>query len=232
LCKRQNRSNSVFDSQKPLVVLLGFTPCNLQYYRLALLHKSALVTDGNGQKLDNERLEFLGDALLQAIISDVLYKSFPLQDEGFLSMMRSKVVKREHVDELAEKIGLPSLVQGRANNNSHMYGNALEALIGAIYLDQGFDKCKQFVENQLLLRYVNLERLAKIDEDFKSKLIGWGQKQNKIVRFELIAQERQDGNRTKFHSKVYIDDTEMGLGVGFTKRQAEQNASKQALRKI
>ena len=231
--KRRILSDSVSDSQNPLISLLGFMPGDPQYYYLALLHKSALVKDNKGQKLDNERLEFLGDALLQAVISDILYGHFPSQNEGFMTMMRSKLVKREHLDELAEKLGLPALVQGHtSNNNRHVYGNALEALIGAIYLDKGYDVCKQFVESRILARYVNLDRLAKTEENFKSKLIEWGQKQHKAIRFELIAEEPQGGNLTKFHSKVYVDDIELGLGVGFAKRKAEQNASKQALRKL
>lgn len=231
--KRRIISDPVSESPNQLVSLLGFVPRESNYYYLALLHKSALVKDNKGQKLDNERLEFLGDAILQAVISDVLYHHFSSQNEGFMTMMRSKLVKRENLDQLAEKIGLPSLVQGHtSNNNRHVYGNALEALMGAIYLDQGYDGCKQFVENQLLARYVNLERLAKTEENFKSKLIEWGQKQHKTIRFELIAEEPQAGNLTKFHSKVYVDDIELGLGVGFAKRKAEQNASKQALRKL
>ena len=231
--KRRIISDPVSDSQNPLISVLGFVPCDPQYYYLAFLHKSALVKDEKGQKLDNERLEFLGDALLQAVISDVLYYHFPSQDEGFMTMMRSKLVKRENLDELAEKIGLPLLVQGhKSNNNRHVYGNALEALIGAIYLDKGYDVCKQFVESRILARYVNLDRLAKTEENFKSKLIEWGQKQHKTIRFELIAEEPQADNLIKFHSKVYVDDIELGLGVGFAKRKAEQNASKQALRKL
>lgn len=231
--KRRNTSDDVSLPQKQLISMLGFVPHHEEYYHLSLLHKSALVKDEQGQQLNNERLEFLGDALLEAIISDLLYQHFPVQNEGFMTMMRSKLVKRESLDELGEKIGLPELVVGhKSNNNRHIYGNALEALIGAVYLDRGYDVCKQFVETQIIARYVNLDRLAKTEENFKSKLIEWGQKQHKNIRFELIAEEAQAGNLIKFHSKVYIDDVEFGLGVGFAKRKAEQNASKQALRKL
>ena len=231
--KSRNISCDATLPQKQLVAMLGFVPQHEEYYYLSLLHKSAFVKDKQGQQLNNERLEFLGDALLEAIISDLLYHHFPTQNEGFMTMMRSKLVKRESLDELGEKIGLPALVMGhKSNNNRHIYGNALEALVGAIYLDRGYDMCKQFVEKQIIACYVNLDRLAKTEENFKSKLIEWGQKQHKTIRFELIAEEAQAGNMVKFHSKVYIDDVEFGLGVGFAKRKAEQNAAKKALRKL
>ncbi|HKL96119.1 MAG TPA: ribonuclease III [Paludibacteraceae bacterium] len=233
LPKKQNPPCELSLLQQQLISVVGFVPINEAYYQLSLLHKSAFVKDEQGQQLNNERLEFLGDALLGAIISELLYQRFPTQNEGFMTMMRSKIVKRENLDDLAKKIGLPELVLGhKSNNNRHIFGNALEALVGAIYLDRGYDVCKGFVENQLVARYVNLERLAKTEENFKSKLIEWGQKQHKVIRFEMIAEDPQAGNLIKFHSKVYVDDIELGLGVGFAKRKAEQNASKQALRKL
>lgn len=233
ISKKQSPIPELSLLQQQLKPIVGFVVNHEEYYQLSLLHKSAFVKDDQGQQLSNERLEFLGDALLGAIISTVLYQRFPLQNEGFMTMMRSKIVKRENLDELAKKIGLPELVLGRkSNNNRHIYGNALEALVGAIYLDKGYDVCKQFVENQLIARYVNLEKLAKTDENFKSKLIEWGQKQHKTIRFEMIAEAPQAGNLVKFHAKVYIDDVDFGSGIGFAKRKAEQNASKQALRKL
>lgn len=226
-----DKSQEASFPKQQLTSLLGFKPHCVDYYQLSLTHKSVSIRNKNGQRISNERLEFLGDAVLETAVSDLLYKHFPTQSEGFLTKMRSKIVQRDCLNELGEKLGLSDLVMtATPENTHHLYGNTLEALIGAIYLDQGFDICKLFIEKRLVFRFLNLDRLAKTEDNYKSQLIEWCQKHQKKIRFEVVSQELEKA--IKFHAKVYIDDIEYGIGVGFTKRKSEQNAAKQSLKRI
>ena len=169
--------------------LLGFYPVNLKFYDLAFIHRSASITDSQGNLINNERLEYLGDAILGAVIADFLYNRFPQEDEGFLTKMRSKLVNRSFLTQLTFDMGLNDFIQSNATNaadKSHIYGDALEALIGAIYLDKDYQTAKFFVTKKILSKYVNMYRIEKLDNNFKSQLIEWGQKNKKTVNFETI----------------------------------------------
>ena len=214
--------------------LLGFYPNKPDLYELAFIHKSATVQkDGYG--LNNERLEYLGDAILGAIIADILYKYFPNKDEGFLTQIRSKIVSRESLNKLAVKIGLDKQVISNVNlnNNKHIYGDAFEALIGAIYLDQGYLKTKVFIENQVFRKHINLEEVVTVETNFKSKLIEWAQKNKKDVFFDT----QEDGvdkalRLPLFISEVEVEEVIMGKGIGTSKKEAQQKAAREALKRI
>ena len=169
--------------------MLGFYPRNIEIYQQALLHKSSSIKAGKGRLLNNERLEFLGDAILDAIVADIVYKKFEGKREGFLTNTRSKIVQRETLNRVAVEIGLDKLIKyttRQSSHNSYMCGNAFEALIGAIYLDRGYRTCKKFMEERIINQYLNLEKISRKEVNFKSKLIEWSQKNKFCVEFNLI----------------------------------------------
>ncbi|MDR1415014.1 MAG: ribonuclease III [Odoribacteraceae bacterium] len=211
---------------------LGFIPRNKGLYDLALLHRSASKYTKSGAVLNYERLEFLGDAILGAIVAEILYKFFPKQDEGELTRLRSKIVSRESLNDIATRMGLDKEVVSRSDisKNKHIYGDVFEAFTGAIYLDQGYVKTKNFFEEYILPRYVNLQELVHVDKNYKSRLIEWGQK-NKI-ELNITTVEAPRGRQAKFITTVTIDDKVMGKGVGSSKKEAEQNSAENAIRKI
>lgn len=171
--------------------MLGFYPRNIEIYQQALLHKSSSIKAGKGRLLNNERLEFLGDAILDAIVADIVYKKFEGKREGFLTNTRSKIVQRETLNRVAVEIGLDKLIKyttRQSSHNSYMCGNAFEALIGAIYLDRGYRACKKFMEERIINQYLNLEKISRKEVNFKSKLIEWSQKNKFCVEFNLIEQ--------------------------------------------
>jgi len=185
--------------------------------------------------MNNERLEYLGDAILGAVIADILYKYFPNKDEGFLTQIRSKIVSRESLNKLALKIGLDNHVVSNVNmnNNKHIYGDAFEALIGAIYLDQGYLKTRTFIEDKIFKKYINLEEVVTVETNFKSKLIEWAQKNKKDVFFDT----QEDGvDKTLrlplFISEVEVEEVKMGKGIGTSKKEAQQKAAREALKRI
>ena len=216
--------------------LLGFYPSNLKLYDLAFIHKSASVQDSQGNLVNNERLEFLGDAILGAIIAEFLYNRFPQQDEGFLTKTRSKLVNRSFLTRLTFDMGLDIFIDSNTIKNidkSHIYGDALEALIGAIYLDQDYQKTKYFVTKKILSKYVNLNEIEQKDTNFKSQLIEWSQKNKKDIQFETIEEPgKEKKHKLRFVSVIWIDNKEMGSGTGTTKKEAQQNASRETIRKL
>lgn len=215
--------------------ILGFYPRNINLYEQALLHKSSSLRSEQGRPINNERLEFLGDAILDAIIGDIVYKHFEGKREGFLTNTRSKIVQRETLNKLAVEIGLDKLIKFSARSSSHnsyMYGNAFEAFIGAIYLDQGYDQCKKFLEKRIIGRYIDLDKLSKKEVNFKSKLIEWCQKNKVKVSFELIEQKLDEQSNPVFQTEVLIENISAGEGTGYSKKESQQNAAKMALRKI
>ncbi|MRT94170.1 ribonuclease III [Ancylomarina sp. 16SWW S1-10-2] len=215
--------------------LLGFSPNKIELYELAFLHKSASIPSEDGLPMNNERLEFLGDAILGSITADILYKYFPNKNEGFLTQIRSKIVSRESLNKLAITIGLDKQVMSNVNlnNNKHIYGDAFEALIGAIFLDQGYIVTKTFVEDKIFRNHINIEEVVSVETNFKSKLIEWSQKNKKDVVFDT----RENGldkvmKLPVFISEVEIEKNLMGKGIGASKKEAQQMAAKEALQHL
>ena len=218
-----------------LYKILGFYPDNIHLYEQAFLHKSSSVESGDGRWLNNERLEFLGDAVLDAVVADIVYKHFQNKREGFLTNTRSKIVQRETMNRVAVELGLDKMVVYSAklsSHNNHMYGNALEALIGAIYLDQGYEVCYNFIQNVLIKKHVNLETSARKEVNFKSSLIEWSQKSKVEVSFELIEQFLDEDYNPMFHTEIRIEGIPAGKGTGYSKKESQQNAAQAALKKI
>lgn len=216
--------------------LIGFYPSNLKLYDLAFIHKSASVTDSQGNLVNNERLEFLGDALLGAVIAEFLYNRFPQQDEGFLTKTRSKLVNREILTHLMHDMGLKVFMTSNTISNidkSHIYGDALEALIGAIYLDTDYKTTKYFITKRILSEFVNLTEIEQKDSNFKSQLIEWSQKNKQEVVFETNEEPVTDKFKQPiFIARVLVEDKELGKGTGTSKKEAHQNAARETLKKI
>ena len=215
--------------------ILGFYPRNIQLYQQALLHKSTSIRSEKGRPLNNERLEFLGDAILDAIVGDIVYKHFEGRREGFLTNTRSKIVQRETLNKLAVEIGLDKLVKystRSSSHNSYMYGNAFEAFIGAIYLEQGYERCKRFMEEKIFKNYIDLDKMSRKEVNFKSKLIEWSQKSKVEVSFELIEQFLDEDYNPMFHTEIRIEGISAGKGTGYSKKESQQNAAQAALKKI
>ena len=207
---------------------IGFVPNNRGLYRLALLHKSASQINAKGVVLNYERLEFLGDAVLGAIVAELLYKFFPNKDEGFLTRIRSKVVSRESLNDLAIHIGLDKAVVAKSDisRNKHIYGDVFEAFIGAMFLDQGFTITKHFIEKFIFPNFVNIKDLVAVDKNYKSRLIEWGQKNKIEVAFLTNEYSKRKG---QFICQVSINGEVKGEGIGTSKKEAEQHASQQVI---
>ena len=206
--------------------ITGFSPGNFAPYHLATVHSSR-AKEVNGFRESNERLEYLGDAILGAAVADYLFKKYPFQDEGFLTEIRSRIVNRESLNHLAHKLGLQNIVQYDAKNTQLqqvILGNTLEAIVGAVYLDKGYLRCKKFVIDKLILPFFNLETVINSNTNFKSKVIEWSQRQGKSVRFEILDM-RRTRNIKEFTSQVFIDDQPAGKGFGASKKKAEQDAA-------
>lgn len=213
--------------------ILGFYPRNIRFYKQALLHKSSSVKGEHGKWINNERLEFLGDAILDAVVGDVVFRRFEGKKEGFLTNARSKIVQRETLNKVAVEIGLHKLIKYsiHANNshNNNMCGNAFEALIGAIYLDRGYNCCMQFMQERILDKFVSVDSIAYTEVNFKSKLIEWTQKNKISISFELLEQgSEQDGTPT-FSSQVFLQNIQCGCGKGYSKKESQQIAAKETL---
>jgi ribonuclease-3 len=214
---------------KALRVKLGFYPRKIEYYEQALIHKSVSLLAPDGTVVNNERLEFLGDAILDAVVGDFLFHKFPKGNEGFLTQMRSKIVNGENLSELAKKIGINHLIKAQINNTkgrTKIYEDAFEAFIGAVYLDQGFIITKNFIIERILKTFVDVKELKDIDTNYKSQLIEWGQKYKKEISFTT---DLESENSKLFISYVLIDNKSFGSGVGMSKKLAEQNAAKATL---
>ncbi|MDB5025735.1 MAG: rnc [Mucilaginibacter sp.] len=212
--------------------MLGFVPGNLSLYRLAFRHKSVAQNVKKGVKNSNERLEFLGDAVLGSVVAEVLFKLYPYEDEGFLTELRSKIVNRVNLNQLARKLGFEQLIQydNRMVNSSRqgsLLGDAFEALIGAVYLDKGYDFTRNFLINHIIKSHIDIHRLEQTETNFKSKLIEWCQRHGKDITFELI--ENQEGESNKlFTVQASIDGEIMGQGKEFNKKNAEKLAAEKA----
>jgi ribonuclease-3 len=213
-----------------LVLLLGFKPHNIDLYKLAFCHSSLSLTDKNGNPLNNERLEFIGDAILDAVIADLLYIQFPNENEGRLSLMRSNLVNRKNLDKLSQETGIADFIITKIDNNhnQHVAGNAFEALIGAIYYDRGFYKCKYFI-NKIIETYTKWDNIKMVEEDFKSLIFHYTQK----LRWELVFEtyEAIEANEKHYHfiSEISVNNQFIAQGKAWSKKQAEQNAAQIAI---
>lgn len=215
--------------------LLGFYPRNLKLYDLAFVHKSASFTDSMGKVINNERLEYLGDAILGAVVAEYLYNRFPHRGEGFLTQMRSKLVNRSFLTHLTHETGLQQFVKSRTLGNaasSHIYGDALEALIGAIYLDQGYETVKYVFIKRFLNVYVDLNELEEVDHNYKSQLIEWGQKNKLEITFQTEEEESENSKYSVFVSTIEIGNEIKGRGFGSSKKESQQNAAREAMKHI
>ncbi|MEM7055441.1 MAG: ribonuclease III [Bacteroidota bacterium] len=206
-------------------------PANLSLYELALQHSSIKETTNS-----NERLEFLGDAVLSLVVGEYLFKKYPLQEEGFLTEIRARIVNRASLSELAQKVGMDELLHYdtrsiHKSNLKFIYGNALEAFIGAVYLDQGYERCREFVIDRLLHIHIDLEDIVRTDSNYKSKIIAWAQKNRKSLQFKFV-NEKNIKNNTDFVVHLLIEGQVTGTGHGKTKKQAEQMAAQDALKRL
>ena len=207
--------------------MFGFIPNNIELYKLALIHKSASQSIG-GHHINNERLEFLGDAVIESVTSDYLYIEFPDKSEGFMTQLRAKIVSRQSLNDIAHKIGLDKYVvynSGGSFTQKHIYGDAFEAMIGAIYLDQGYDFVNRLLINNIYYNHLSLDALTESETDFKSRLIEWCQKNRHSVVFRTRSDAHAPRTAPTFYSTVLIDGIEVGHGVGDSKKVAEQNAA-------
>ena len=215
--------------------MLGFYPHDIRYYEQALLHRSSSVKSDQGRLLNNERLEFLGDAILDAVVGDIVYQKFEGKREGFLTNTRSKIVSWESLNHVAEQIGLSKLIKfsiRHASHNSYMGGNAFEALIGAIYLDRGYAYCQDFMEHRIIGPYINLNKISRKEVNFKSKFIEWAQKNKVEISFELISQTLDEFNSPVFVSEILIEGIHACKGKGYSKKESQQVAAHETLNKI
>lgn len=208
--------------------VLGFRPTHLPYYQTALIHRSAQ----EDPQENNERLEFLGDAILGAIVAEFLFKKYPGQAEGVLTEIRSRIVRRESMNELARKIGIPKIIQySRADKglrHSHIFGNALEALIGAIYLDKGFHFTRDYIIRQIIMPHVDLEFIETTDTNYKNQLLQWSQKKGHEIQFDTIFVD-SDQSRPLISVAIMLNGKKLAMATGHNKKLAGQLAARQAL---
>ena len=215
--------------------ILGFYPHDIRIYEQALLHKSSSIKLEKGRFLNNERLEFLGDAILDAVVGDIVYRKFEGKREGFLTNTRSKIVSRESLNYVADQIGLSRLVKFNArqsSHNSYMGGNAFEALVGAVYLDRGYAYCQYFMEERIIGSYLDLNKISRKEVNFKSKLIEWTQKNKVEISFELLNQTYDEFNSPIFETEVLIEGVHACKGKGYSKKESQQVAAHDTLNKI
>lgn len=215
--------------------IIGFYPHDISYYKLALMHKSVMRRNAKGKPVNNERLEFLGDAILDAIVGDIVYQHFPGKREGFLTNTRSKLVQRDTLNKLAQEMGINQLILSSghtSSHNSYMGGNAFEALVGAIYLDQGYNACMRFMNKRILAQMINIDKVAYKEVNFKSKLIEWSQKNKVHLSYEQVLQEKDKNGNPIFEFKVVLEGVEGCAGRGFSKKESQQLASKLTLDKL
>jgi ribonuclease-3 len=226
--------NLYFSSEKEFVhkikPVLGFTPAHPHLFKLAFFHKSMQIEANLKSSYNNERLEYLGDAILSTIVAEYLFKKYPHKDEGFLTKMRSRIVKRNSLNDIADKMGLDLILADYSigKMSESMMGNALEALVGAIYIEFGYEKTSSYVIKNILMRYVDIHALEEQDDNYKSILLEWGQKNGKDVEFKVISKSKHD-KRDFFNVGVFLEGSEIAAGEDFNKKAAEQKAANHAL---
>ena len=218
---------------KVLRNLLGFVPGNLSLYRMAFRHKSVAIPLKYGSKNSNERMEFLGDAILGSVVAEVLFKKYPYREEGFLTEMRSKIVSRSNLNQLAKKLGLDEILEFDSrltnfpNKQGSLLGDAFESLIGAVFLDKGYNFTRDFLITRIIKPHVDINQLELTETNFKSKIIEWCQRHGKDITFELIS--NAEGENTKlFTIQINIDGTNYAIGRDYNKKNAEKLAAEKA----
>lgn len=228
------KSYSLEDKNLRVVIesITGKKPITLKLYKLAIKHASTSEADRYGRKESYERLEYLGDAYLGAVVAEYLYKKYPHKDEGFLTEIRSRIVNRESLNQLGRKLGLEQIIEVDQKNglrrHKSIYGDIMESLIGAIYLDYGFYVCKNFILHKLIEPNFNIDKLINENPNFKSQIIEWSQKNGKEVRFET-ENVVEKGNFKEFEVSLYIEDIFVVKGHGSSKKKAEQSAARKGL---
>jgi ribonuclease-3 len=203
-------------------------------YKLAFRHKSQAIELNNGSRISNERLEYLGDAILSAIVADHLFKMFPYKDEGFLTEMRSRIVSRVQLNKLSQKLGIDTLINASTDNNNvyrSMKGDAFEALIGAIYLDKGYNFTRQVIIEKIIKQHFDLQDLENNNTNYKSRIIEWSQREKRTVEF-VIVNEVGHGYNKQYVVDVLVDKISLGKGRDYSIKGAEQDAAMKALLQI
>jgi ribonuclease-3 len=215
--------------------ILGFRPGNLKLYEIAFIHRSASFTLPNGKKVNNERLEYLGDAVLDAILSDYLFEVFPDANEGFMTKIRSRIVNRDVLNHLAVSMGINKILIcniSSVHTTKNLYGDAFEALIGSVFLDKGFKKTKKLFIKNVLNKYLDLEVIVNTDTDYKSLVFEWVQKHKSNLIFTYKEEYDFTLKKSIFSTTLFIDKIESGEGHGSSKKEAEQEASSQAWKRL
>ena len=216
-----------FDSIKEI---LGFAPKNIDYYTKAFTHSSSIRLDTKGNPINYERLEFLGDAMLSSVIAAHLFNKAPAGDEGYLTKMRSKIVSREHLNELGKGLNLIRFVKSKVplqHFGENIHGNVFESLVGAIYLDRGYEYCEKFIQKRVVVPFVDIARLEGKVISYKSLLIEWCQKEKKIFHYDIFEDNAIDGQRL-FGVRLSIDDKVIAKARATSKKKAEEKASQRA----
>lgn len=215
--------------------IMGVCPHNINYYKTALMHRSVMHRNKKGKPVNNERLEFLGDAVLDCAVGDIVYRHFPGKREGFLTNTRAKLVARDTLNRLAQEMGVSKLLlsSGRTlSHNSYVGGNAFEALVGALYLDHGYNACMKFLEKRILKQMINLDKVAYKEVNFKSKLIEWTQKNKVQLEFKFIEGGKDAGGSPTFKYCVMLEGVEGCYGDGFSKKESQQKAAHDTLLRL
>jgi len=215
--------------------ILGFCPGNLRIYEIAFIHRSASYTLPDGKRINNERLEYLGDAVLDAILSDYLFEKFPDASEGFMTKIRSRIVNREVLNHLAVSMGFDNILVSNVSSTHstrNLYGDALEALIGAVFLDKGFRKTKKLFIKKVFNKYLDLDNIVRTDTDYKSLVFEWVQKHKTNLTFTYNEEYDFTLKKSVFSTTLIIDREEFGTGQGASKKEAEQEASGMAWSKL
>ncbi len=210
--------------------IFGYTPKNVAIYTLAFRHKSMATLVSHGFKHSNERLEYLGDAVLGSVVADFLFKKFPFKDEGFLTEMRSRIVSRSTLNLISRKMGLDQLVETSKENGingTSILGDAFEAFIGAVYLDKGYRFTQELIVRKIIATHLDIDELTEKESNFKSKIIEWAQKEKRKVEFVLKGQTGNPKQGNTYRVELKIDHVTAGSGQDFSIKKAEQNAARQ-----
>ncbi len=229
----------LFVKDKELYVFIhritGYYPRDIKPYQLAMVHRSKPVKLPDGHWANNERLEFLGDAVLDTVVADFLFSTFPNKHEGFLTSTRAKIVQRESLNRIGNSLHLDTHVHAlthSSTHNSYICGNALEALVGAVYLDQGYNRCRKFIIERLIKKHFNLNDLVKTEQNFKSRLIEWTQKYRVTIEFELVDTYSDNDKNPVFRTAIILGGIYASDAVGYSKKESHQSASKKALERL